>query len=105
MGGSYNNLVTRTAIVNTGYGVNLGFSATEIEYMDPQANPQLYECLNCTVSNCIIAWAQFAGVAMWAAQAPTVVQNTIWQAQQLAQAAILFSSAQYVAQAGKSDLR
>lgn len=112
-GGSTIGYFARNFIENVGFGMNIGF-ATEFEYMDWFNNPELYENINSTVVNNIISHSQAcafhlfssecldylhicllpqnSGINLWAAQNAVVAFNSIWQAQQTAQAGVLLNS-------------
>ena len=95
VGGSTFGVIQRNYIANTEFGLNIGF-ATEYEYMDPIHNPLLYEHLHGLVANNIITGTTNAGINLWAAYNITIIYNTLWNVQQLAQDAILLNSYQHV---------
>ena len=47
--------------------------------MDWHENPLLYENVNTTIQNNIIAHVLDAGINLWAAMGARVVHNTLWQ--------------------------
>eukprot|EP00195_Chlamydomonas_chlamydogama_P010507 CAMPEP_0202898854 /NCGR_PEP_ID=MMETSP1392-20130828/7259_1 /ASSEMBLY_ACC=CAM_ASM_000868 /TAXON_ID=225041 /ORGANISM="Chlamydomonas chlamydogama, Strain SAG 11-48b" /LENGTH=1673 /DNA_ID=CAMNT_0049584895 /DNA_START=265 /DNA_END=5289 /DNA_ORIENTATION=+ len=87
-GGCTDAIIDRTYIATAGFGVNLGFGE-DVEYMSPQTNPQLWDCISCTLRNSIIAGTYMAGVGLKAAYKSEVSHNTIWAAEEGGQAAIL----------------
>lgn len=90
-GGTARAVLERNFVARTRFGFNMGF-ATDYEYMDPINNPALYESINCTARNNIIASVSQAGINLWAARGAVVAHNTIWHAQQDAQSCILINA-------------
>ncbi|KAG2453896.1 hypothetical protein HYH02_002102 [Chlamydomonas schloesseri] len=90
-GGTARALLERNFVTRTNFGFNLGF-ATEYEYMDPIHNPALYESINATARNNIIAATNNAGINVWASLGAVVAHNTLWQAAEGAQSAVLVNA-------------
>lgn len=64
----------------------------------------MFENLNAVVANNIISVTLDAGINLWAAYNATIVYNTIWNAQETAQSAILIDSYQHI-DAPKAPIR
>ncbi|KAG2434080.1 hypothetical protein HXX76_007808 [Chlamydomonas incerta] len=90
-GGTARALLERNFVTRTNFGFNLGF-ATDYEYMDPIHNPALYESINATARNNIIASTNNAGINVWASLGALLAHNTIWQAAEGGQSAVLVNS-------------
>jgi len=95
VGGSSYALILRNFISNSGFGMNIGFT-TDYDLFDTIHNPLLYENMHAVVANNIISVTLNAGINLWAAYNASLLLNTIWNAQHLAQSAILIDSYQHV---------
>ena len=89
--GSINTRILRNFISNVQFGMNIGFTA-DYDEIDTIHNPILYESLNTIVANNIISRTLDAGINLWASFNASIVYNTIWNAQESAQSAILIDS-------------
>lgn len=76
-GGSTNGIIERTRVIHTGaLGIVLGFD-TSPEFFDLVTNPGYYENIDGIVRNCIIEDTRYAGLAIYAAKNPKLINNTI----------------------------
>ncbi|HLT30307.1 MAG TPA: right-handed parallel beta-helix repeat-containing protein [Myxococcaceae bacterium] len=89
-GGGRGTLIERTLVERTGaMGIALGFD-TSPEWFDLEANPDYFENINGTVRNNIVRDAGGAGIAMYAALNPLVINNTVIDTAQTYHAPIYF---------------
>ena len=89
-GGAIGMVVDRCMIVNTdGGGVMIGFD-TSPEWFDLGVNPNYYESIDGSVTNCIIVNTQFAGIGLYAALNAQVYNNTLVNTAQDGHAALYF---------------
>ncbi|HVK89544.1 MAG TPA: right-handed parallel beta-helix repeat-containing protein [Kofleriaceae bacterium] len=89
-GGSTNGVVERTRVLRTGaFGIALGFD-TSLEWFDTVTNPGYYENIDGTVRNCIVEDTRYAGIAMYAARNPKVINNTIINSAKVGHSPIYF---------------
>ncbi len=89
-GGSVDSLIEQNLVQNTrGAGINVGYYS-ELEWMEPDANPNLYTSLNNIARNNIIVNAAHAGIGIYSSLNPQVYNNTIVHAASEAQAPIQF---------------
>lgn len=76
-GGSTGGIIERTRVERTGsLGIVLGFD-TSPEFFDLVTNPDYYENIDGTVRNCIVEDTPYAGIALYAAKNPKILNNTI----------------------------
>lgn len=76
-GGSTHGIIERTRVERTGdMGIALGFD-TSLEFFDTAANPEFYENIDGVVRNCVVQGTRYAGIAVYAAKNPKVLNNTI----------------------------
>lgn len=89
-GGAEDSLIEQNLIVQTrGAGINVGFYS-ELEWMEPATNPNLYLSIDNVARNNIIVNAGQAGIGIYGAANPLVTNNTIVNAASQAQAPIQF---------------
>ena len=89
-GGAADALIEQNFIIETrGAGINVGFYS-ELEWMEPETNPELYLSLENIARNNIIVNAGHAGIGIYGARNPQVYNNTIVNAAMDAQAPIQF---------------
>jgi hypothetical protein len=85
-GGTTNALIDSNLVANTaGAGITVGFYS-ELEWMTPASNPNLYTSIDTIARNNIILNAAQAGIGIYASQDPQVYNNTIVNAASQAQA-------------------
>jgi len=76
-GGATGCLVEATLVEDCGEaGLLLGFD-TSPEFFDGQANPGMYESVDCTVRNCVVRRTGYAGIGIYASRNAGVVNNTV----------------------------
>lgn len=90
-GGATGCIVERCLIMNCGEGGVMAGFYTDEEWFDTDANPDYYESIDGTVRNCIIVNANYAGIGLYGATRPRVLNNTIVNTARQAQAAILIN--------------
>ncbi|KAG2501539.1 hypothetical protein HYH03_000046 [Edaphochlamys debaryana] len=101
-GGAKGSLLERNFVTRTGFGFNVGFN-TDYEYMDPVNNPKLFEAIGTRVVNNIITSVHQAGINAWAAANTVIAHNTIWQAQEHTQSAVLLNTMAHSTPSGPSS--
>ncbi len=89
-GGAIGCVAERLLVEDCGsMGILLGFD-TSPDYFDLSVNPEWYENRSGVVRNCIVRNTRYAGIGMYAALNPRVVNNTIIDAAREGQAGIFF---------------
>jgi hypothetical protein len=89
-GGAIGMVVDRCLIVNCdGGGVMIGFD-TSPEWFDLGVNPNYYESIDGTVTNCIVVNTRYAGIGIYAALNARVYNNTLINTAQEGHAALYF---------------
>jgi hypothetical protein len=89
-GGTHSSIMERNLIVDTqGAGITVGFYS-ELEWMEQDANPELFTSFNTIARDNIVVNAGQAGIGVYASYHPVVVHNTIINAAEEAQAPIQF---------------
>lgn len=89
-GGSEDSLIEQNFVFNTqGAGINVGFYS-ELEWMEPGTNPELYLSINNVARNNIVVNSGHAGIGIYGAKNPLIYNNTIVNAADQAQAPIQF---------------
>ncbi|MBW1713021.1 MAG: right-handed parallel beta-helix repeat-containing protein [Deltaproteobacteria bacterium] len=89
-GGAMGMVVDRCLIANCDSGgVMVGFD-TSPEWFDLEANPDYYENIDGTVTNCIIVNTQYAGIGIYAAVNAQVYNNTLVNTAQEGHSALYF---------------
>ena len=90
-GGSIGVLIERNRVENSGgTGMAIGQS-TGTEFFDPAQNPDYYEIIAPVVRNNIIKGTDYAGIAIYAAMQPVVVNNTVIDTARVGQASLYLS--------------
>ena len=94
-GGATGSVIEGNLIRNTGVGgVMVGFY-TDREWMDKNANPDLYESIGTVVRNNVIVGTKMAGIGMYASKDAVVANNTLVDVAQKAQAAVLLERSSF----------
>ncbi len=89
-GGSRDGRIERTRVERAGaLGIVLGFD-TSPEFFDLTTNPGYFENVNGVVANCIVDDTGYAGIALYAAENPQVLHNTIRNTATLGHAPLYF---------------
>ena len=89
-GGAEDALIEQNLVIDTrGAGINVGFYS-ELEWMEPGSNPELYLSIDNIARNNIVVNAGHAGIGIYGARNPQVYNNTIVNAADDAQAPIQF---------------
>lgn len=89
-GGAIGTVFERVRAENCGgLGLVLGFD-TSPEFFDLQANPEYYESIGGVIRNCIVSDTALAGIAIYAAGAAHVLNNTVMRAGQDGHAGLYF---------------
>lgn len=99
-GGSSFGLIRRNFIEHTGFGINVGFAPAGYEYMDTINNPNLFENRHTLVASNILTGIYQAGINLWAAENATIIFNTLFNVQEVAQNAILLNSVTQITPSG-----
>ena len=89
-GGAEDALIEQNLVVDTrGAGINVGFYS-ELEWVEPGTNPELYLSIDNIARNNIVVNAGHAGIGVYGARNPQIYNNTIVNAADDAQAPIQF---------------
>ncbi len=89
-GGAEDALIEQNLVIDTrGAGINVGFYS-ELEWMEPGTNPELYLSIDNIARNNIVVNAGHAGIGVYGSRNPQIYNNTIVNAADDAQAPIQF---------------
>ena len=76
-GGANGVIIERCWVENCeGAGILVGFD-TSPEFFDTTVNPDYYENIDGTVRNCVVINTRYAGIGLYAAKNPKIINNTL----------------------------